>query len=168
MSVVLLPKSPTLVIPKLDWFELPCKAPQVRRAGAFGRISSPTVMIDVTEVRGTRVSPGGTILRIVALFRWPTLPERGIQHLWLRKDQLIEVHGSFEEGKKIAAGHWARHLRDEGELLAEMWALPVMTETELADYYKRWNLRKREAEEEAAPLIEQRKQEIALEGGRVD
>lgn len=157
-----------VIIPALNWMDFPVTGQRLRRVGAFARISNPTILVDVSEVRGTRTTPGGTEIRIVAFFRWPTLPERKVQHLFLRRTQLVEVHGSFEQGKVLAEAMWADVKRTEEELLIEMWSLPVMSATELEAYKTKWKLKRKAAEEEAAPLIEERKQEIALEGGRVD
>jgi hypothetical protein len=157
-----------VVIPKLDFVEVPCEAPAVRRAIAVPRKAYPLIAVDVTDIRGTKQSPGGTQIRIVAIFRWPTMPERGVQTLWLRKHDLVEVSNGFEYAKTLAAAFWAEHQRNEEATLEEMWKLPMMGEAELEDYRKRWKLHVRRTEEAASDVIDDRKQAVALTGGKVE
>lgn len=165
---LIIEKADLIAMPTLDWSDVPVEPPLVRRSIAVPRNSSPLIAIDVTDVRGTNVTPGGTQIRIIALFRWPTRPERGVQKLWLRKHDLIEERNGFTKAKLLAAEFWGEHKRDEEELLELMWRLPLMSHAELEEYRAVQARRVKEAEERARKMIDARKEQVASTGGFVE
>jgi hypothetical protein len=92
---------------------------------------------------------------IVAFFRYD---HQNDQVLLLRNEMLPNVAGAVRSSKMLALHEWAEQLGwGEGELLREMWALPLMANVEREQMFARDRKRVKEARERASKLIAARK-----------
>lgn len=158
------------IITPLSWFDVPTRhRRETQRQRAVIRAECPCIMAEVVESRATTHEPGGTEMRIVAIFRWPMKPERKTQLVLVHRLQLIDVHGSFDAAKLLVTEVWNEHATwGEEEELVTMWKLPVMTNVEMAAYRANVLQRTERAKERAKKTLEQRKQNVARTGGKVD